>query len=196
MSRQHALLLLGVGEDEDPSPEVLYEKLEDAVFEACTFFMMRAFVPKLAEIRIQQLRKFHEASVVLGLATNEMFAPENPDKNIGETPYATMELHAWMEAYHLREAAIKQELSASVTPAQGVMAYQRWIDEFFRYAEGFCRLFAERHPGLAPDPAAKLTATDDFNDIKKELSGTPSMGGPLHRHYSRLRKILNRKSQD
>lgn len=194
MSRQHALLLLGVGQDEDHSPEVLYEKLEDAVFEACTFFMMRAFVPKLAEIRIGQLSKLHEASVVLGLAVHEARSGQAPIANEeSASKDGVGELHIWMEAYHLMEASIKQELSAAVLPSQGVRAYRKWIQEFLLYAEGFCNVFAERHPDLHPDPMAKLTATEDFNEIKSELHGTPLPGGPLHRHYSRLRKVLDRQ---
>jgi len=194
LSQQHALLRLGVPLNEEYSEEMLREMLEDAVFEACTFFMMRAFVPQLAEVRIRKLRELNDAAVALGLS-----APSLEDGRIVQPPLETKISHLpddlgdLMDAYHRHEAAIKQRLNAAIAPQEGIVAYEAWVVTFEGFSRQFCRLFEKTYPALQADPAEKLTSQHDFNEVKAELQGTPALGGALHRYYSRLHKIVVKK---
>jgi len=188
MDERRALILIGADAESREDTEALTDLLGDAVFEHATYFMRRAFIPKLAEARIRKLGHLREAAAVLGLSANAQ-APDTAISQVPEALEKAENLEAILQSYHKREAEIKQTLSAAEHPEVAEAAYKTWVTLCISFAEKFCDRYESQFPELNPDPEAKLSEYADFNEVAASLKAGGGEGSALHRYYSRLFKI-------
>lgn len=194
MDERRALILIGADAESREDTEALTELLEDAVFEHATYFMRRAFIPKLAEARIRKLGHLREAAAVLGLSANAEVPDAVPDPAISDLAEAESP-KTILQIYHKRESEIKQILSAAERPEVAEAAFKTWVALYLAFAEKFCDRYEAQFPELSPDPEAKLSEYADFNEVSLSLKSGGGEGSALHRYYSRLFKIAGARGE-
>jgi hypothetical protein len=111
--------------------EDILEAYEEAVFEQASFFMRRAFIPKLAKARIVKLERIGLASKSLGLDVTHKDQPILID-------FSSVKGHQEvLEVYNRGETHIKLGLANTSSAAEAVRLFESWIELFNTYADYF-----------------------------------------------------------
>lgn len=186
-----ALVTIGASENDDA--ETLMEHFEDALFELNTYFMRRAFIPKLSSIRRKRLLELSEAAETLQLALSqngtsqgEQFESSEPINRPSDSEGA-VQLALLVERYNAYEARIKQKLANSADPRLSISLYQDWERICETFAQQFCQAYEQQFGKMEPDPEAKLSDFMIFNELDNNWDSEPN--ALMHRYYSRLLKI-------
>ncbi len=190
-----ALITIGAAENDDA--ETVMEHFEDALFELNTYFMRRAFIPKLSSIRRKRLMELAEAAETLQLEFLKNGTPESEQDQSSERikgrsdSHGAVQLAAVVERYNAYEARIKQKLANSTDPRLSISLYQDWERICEAFAQQFCEAYEQQFGKMNPDPEAKLSDLMIFNELDNKWDA--EVDGPdalMHRYYSRLLKIL------
>lgn len=180
-----SLLLIGLSENETDE-DTIREAYEDRVFELANFFMMRAFVPKLAIAKIRRLQELKP----IGNALDRNSVGES-DSIADVFPYQKDEgsLKGCIKSYHDVESQIKQKLASADHAHLAEMLYKRWIEVFYEYAETFVRIYESEKYAAPADEAVKLTDQIDTTALLAELTDHSTPKPMLNSVYSRLKKM-------
>lgn len=186
-----ALITIGASENDDV--ETLMEHFEDALFELNTYFMRRAFIPKLSAIRRKRLLDLSDAAETLQLALSQNGPSENDQDQSSELLKRPsdfqegVQLASLVEHYNAYEARIKQKLANSADPRLSINLYQDWERICESFAQQFCEAYEQQFGKMEPDPEAKLSDLMIFNELDNNWEKEPDT--LMHRYYSRLLKI-------
>jgi hypothetical protein len=180
-----SLLLIGLSEKES-NEETIREAYEDKVFELSNFFMLRAFVPKLAIAKIRRLQELRP----IGDALKKTTARES-DRIAMEFRHQNNErsLKDCIKSYHEVESKIKQGLASATAAHQSEMLYKIWIEVFNAYAKRFVLIYESEIYAEPADEAVKLTDQIDITALLAELTDYSSQKPLINRAYSRLKKM-------
>jgi hypothetical protein len=129
MTESEARFVLGV--DSSADLEDILEAYEEAVFEQASFFMLRVFIPKLAEARIKKLEAIRLAAKTLGLEEVENIDPIQFDFSAAKNHQEVI------EAYNKAEIRLKLQLANASSSAIAKSAFQSWLQLFEGYANSF-----------------------------------------------------------
>jgi hypothetical protein len=187
LNRNKALLLLGAAVNTDKS--TLIERLEDEVFIHASFFLKRAFVPKLAKIKMQKLQELSQAADLLELnEDNNSTAIEIYDNWANLKPATLSEL---LRNYHQTESSIKTSLANAIKADYAVKLYAEWLKAFAAFAENFSRLYKRSAYYIIPDATTKQSQTVDVMLVISELESNDNHKPELHKLYSWLCKVTD-----
>lgn len=194
MNEQRAMITIGASEQDDL--ESMMERWEDTLFELNTYFMRRAFIPKLASTRRKKLQELSEAGAALQLGLLQSGSEADEQGRLIEltdSPYHTsvgFDIASLVERYNSFEAGIKQKLANSADPDSSIRLYKAWEESCEAFAQQFCDAYEHKFGRLNPDPEAKLSDFMIFNELDNTWEATSVGPGTLkHRYYSRLLKI-------
>jgi hypothetical protein len=174
----NAFLILGIKEAGDPE-----DAYEEAVFTQASFFMRRAFLPKLARARIQRLQDIQEAAKALNLNLDKESA-EIPviDEPLGDAPPAE-----WVKWYNQQEGKVKKPLANTRSAREAIALFEIWITVFEFYRQGFISGFEKYHDPSASLKNVKLAEASVFTT----LAGAQGEEREkiLLEEYSRLKRL-------
>ncbi len=185
MNPQLAKTILGIAPDESDL-SVIRDALDDKVFELATYFLNRAFLPRLAGVRIKRLNELMAAEEAL---TNEKINGTSTQDKIITFSESTSDLKKLITAYNQVESRIKQTLSRADSPAEVIKAYENWIRVFKTYAIRFAEIYPGNPFAKAADPDVKISSQVNMMEILEELHGNSVEKPLLHREFSRLKKL-------
>ena len=178
MTESEARLVLGVNASADS--EDILEAYEEAVFEQASFFMRRAFIPKLAKARILKLEKIELSAMALGL---------DPDQNVAvvlDHDFSAAENHQEvLETYNRAETKIKLTLANTSSVTEAIGAFRTWMELFEAYARAFLSFCEKRGDQIS----VRLTEAPIFVDYKNSSDGDKV--DLIKNECARLKKLIN-----
>ncbi len=185
MNRNKALLLLGADDNTDAT--TLTDKLEDAVFGHASYFLKRAFLPKLAEIKKVKLQELMAVGDVLNLTPTDQlssFTFNDQKRYAGITTLSELLIE-----YHHRESLIKTSIANAVRADFAHRTYSQWIYVFRAFAERFIEMYETSEFYTPADASVKQSQHVDMMLIINELNSNNSHKPELHKLYSWLCKL-------
>ncbi len=194
MEKNAALILLGF----DPKSEIEKESfeltLEEAIFTEASFFMLRSFIPKLAEARILRLIKLAEAGDLFHIEfpeRGERLDSDSHKKKIEEC----QKISDLVQIYQQYEMRLKLNISNEENPHRLIHLYKKWISLFSAYSNKFLSLFENLNLELAisENPSISITQPSDYNVLVSELKKEVYTDS-VFIEYLRIQKLMIKSS--
>lgn len=173
---------MGISDSDSLDLDTIEEQYEEEVFKITSFFLNRAFIPKLARAKIERLYKLQDAYAYLSGGENAATS----DTKIDFDFHSLASLQQLIAEEQKAEMRLKLALSNAQTAESATIALHQWIQMMEQYAECFIRLF----PKLETEtPNVPMTQIVDYGALLAEIkNGT--LDGLAVQEYARLTRII------
>jgi hypothetical protein len=185
LDKSRALITLKLSVEDNHDDEVIKDAYEESVFDQATYFMRRAFIPKLALRRIKVLEDLDSAMAVLGISTSDS-SPDLNQIDALDNLYNINNISNLIRYYGELESSLKLTLSNSQNSITAIKAYESWIEAHAIYGSKFVEIGKLNE--LPFDEAVSMSETIQMSDLINELNSSGSRE-ILIKEYSRLRKL-------
>ncbi len=187
MNQQLAKTILGIAPDETDA-SVFRDALDDKVFEHATYFLNRAFLPKLAAVRIKRLEELIAAEDVLIGTPLSGISQKEKENTFSENP---ADLQNLIRSYNRQEAIIKQSLARADAASAVIETYEDWIRLFNAHALKFAEMYPNQPFAKEADSGVKISSQVNMMEMLEELNGDSIEKPLVHQEFSRLKKLSN-----
>lgn len=175
-------MMLGLSELDSKEPEIVEEQYEEEVFKIASFFLNRAFIPKLAQSKIARLKKLELAFVFLN--GNQFSGFQFCERDYGFLNTSTIE--QLVVAEQSAEMKLKLALSHAQDACSAAIALDNWSQMVLQYAKRFIELFPF-HENDIPQVASTLMV--DYGALLAEIK-MEKLDGLAVQEYARLSRLI------
>jgi hypothetical protein len=182
LDKKLAAAILGVSDADATDLEIVEEQYEGEVFKITSFFLNRAFIPKLARAKIQRLKKLQDAYFQLKGLVSEDFIFTTRDFDFRR--FNTIE--ELIVGEQSAEMKLKLVLSNAQNPSSAALALDEWSQMLIQYAERFTTLFPNKE---LEAPQVATTLMVDYGELLSEVK-KEKYDGLAIQEYARLRNMI------